>query len=230
MGVTEGYDGAVSQTSMDGALRLDAEAALAHLGARDAKLAALIAKVGPLALVTEDARSTFEALARSIVYQQLHGKAAATIFARLGALFPRGRMRPEALLALEETALRGAGLSRNKMLALRDLAARTLDGTVPEVRRLHTMSDEEILERLAEIRGIGRWTVQMLLIFRLGRPDVLPAHDYGIRHGFKLAYRKRSLPTPKDLERHGEKWRPFRTVASWYLWRAVDLARAAPKA
>lgn len=225
----EGYDGAVSRTPTDGARRLDAEAAIAHLAARDAKLGTLIAKVGPLALVTEDARTTFEALARSIVYQQLHGKAAATIFARLGALFPRGRMRPEALLALDETALRGAGLSRNKMLALRDLAARTLDGTVPHVRRLHAMSDEDIVERLAEVRGIGRWTVQMLLIFRLGRPDVLPAHDYGVRQGFKLAYRKRTLPTPKDLERHGEKWRPFRTVASWYLWRAVDLARTTPK-
>jgi 3-methyladenine DNA glycosylase/8-oxoguanine DNA glycosylase len=216
---------ALSRTPAHTALSFDAEAAIAHLTDRDAKLGALIAKVGPLALVTETARSTFEALARAIVYQQLHGKAAATIFARLGALFPRGRLRPEALLALEEAALRGAGLSRNKMLALRDLAARTLDGTVPHVRRLHTMTDEDIVTQLAEVRGIGRWTVEMLLIFRLGRPDVLPVHDYGVRHGFKLAYRKRALPTPKELARHGEKWRPFRTAASWYLWRAVDLAR-----
>ncbi len=212
---------------VEAALRFDAEAALAHLSARDARLGGLIERVGPLTLVVEDARSTFEALARSIVYQQLHGKAAATIFARLGALFPGGRMRPQALLALDEASLRGAGLSRNKRLALCDLAARTLDGTVPHVRRLHTMSDEDIVERLVEVRGIGRWTVEMLLIFRLGRPDVLPVDDFGVRHGFKLAYRKRSLPTPKDLARHGEKWRPFRTVASWYLWRAVDLARAA---
>ena len=227
MVVAEGYDAAMNRTAIDGALSFDAEAAIAHLTARDPKLGSLIAKVGPLALVTEGARSTFEALARSIVYQQLHGKAAATIFARLGALFPPGRMRPEALLALEETSLRGAGLSRNKMLALRDLAARTLDGTVPHVRRLHAMSDEDIVERLATVRGIGRWTVEMLLIFRLGRPDVLPVDDYGVRQGFRLAYRKRALPTPKALARHGEKWRPFRTVASWYLWRAVDLARKA---
>jgi 3-methyladenine DNA glycosylase/8-oxoguanine DNA glycosylase len=217
---------AVNRTPTQSALPFDADAAIAHLTGRDATLGSLIARVGPLALVTENARSTFEALARSIVYQQLHGKAAASIFARLGALFPRGRMRPDALLALEEAALRGAGLSRNKMLALRDLAARTLDGTVPHVRRLHAMTDEDIVTRLAEVRGIGRWTAEMLLIFRLGRPDVLPVQDYGVRHGFKLAYRKRALPTPRELARHGEKWRPFRTVASWYLWRAVDLAKA----
>jgi 3-methyladenine DNA glycosylase/8-oxoguanine DNA glycosylase len=219
---------AVSRTPVDRALGFDKEAAIAHLSDRDAKLGALIAKVGPLALVTEETRSTFEALAKAIVYQQLHGKAAATIFARVGALHPRGRLRPESLLALEETALRGAGLSRNKMLALRDLATRTLAGTVPDVPRLHAMSDEDIVEQLAAVRGIGRWTVQMLLIFRLGRPDVLPVDDFGVRHGFNLAYRKRALPTPKELARYGERWRPYRTVASWYLWRAVDLAKAAP--
>jgi 3-methyladenine DNA glycosylase/8-oxoguanine DNA glycosylase len=211
------------------ALRFDPKAAIAHLSARDPRLGELIERVGPLALVVEDARTTFEALSRSIVYQQLHGKAAATIHGRLAALFPGGRMRPEALLALEEDALRGAGISRNKMLALRDLAKRAIDGTVPHVRRLHTMSDEDIVERLVEVRGIGRWTVEMLLIFRLGRPDVLPVDDYGVRDGFRLTYRKRSMPTPKALARHGEKWRPFRSVASWYLWRAVDLARAAAK-
>ena len=111
------------------------------------------------------------------------------------------------------------------MLALRDLAARTLDGTVPSIRALHALSDDAIVERLVKVRGIGRWTVEMLLIFRLGRPDVLPVADFGVRHGFKLAYGKREMPSPRELERIGEKWRPFRTAASWYLWRAVDLSR-----
>jgi 3-methyladenine DNA glycosylase/8-oxoguanine DNA glycosylase len=215
----------VDRKSVEGALRFDAKAATTHLCDRDERLGRLIEEIGPLGLVIEDTRSTFEALARSIVYQQLHGKAAATIFARLGALFPRGRMGPKGLLALEEAALRGAGLSRNKMLALRDLAARTLDGTIPHVRRLHGMGDEDIVERLAQVRGIGRWTVEMLLIFRLGRPDVLPVDDFGVRNGFRIAYRKRSMPTPKDLARYGERWRPFRSAASWYLWRAADRDR-----
>jgi 3-methyladenine DNA glycosylase/8-oxoguanine DNA glycosylase len=126
---------------------------------------------------------------------------------------------------MDDQALRGAGLSRAKALALRDLSSRTIDGTVPSVSKLMAISDGEIVERLVKVRGVGPWTVEMLLIFRLGRPDVLPVHDYGVRQGFKLAYRKRELPTPKDLARQGEKWRPFRTAASWYLWRAVDLAR-----
>jgi 3-methyladenine DNA glycosylase/8-oxoguanine DNA glycosylase len=121
--------------------------------------------------------------------------------------------------------LRGAGLSRNKVLALRDLAERTLDGTVPHIGALRSMSDEAIVDRLVRVRGIGRWTVEMLLIFRLGRPDILPTSDYGVLHGFQLAYRKRAMPTPKELARTGERWRPYRTAASWYLWRAVDLAR-----
>jgi 3-methyladenine DNA glycosylase/8-oxoguanine DNA glycosylase len=203
----------------------DASEATAHLGARDPRLARLIAQVGPLSLRLASTRSTFEALAESIVYQQLTGKAAATIHGRLCALFPRGRLRPEVVLATTDDALRGVGLSRGKALAIRDLATRTLEGSVPSVRDLHAMSDDAIVEKLVQVRGIGRWTAEMLLIFRLGRPDVLPVHDYGVRHGFKIAYRKRSLPTPKELGKHGEKWRPFRTAASWYLWRAVDLER-----
>ncbi len=204
----------------------DRQAAVAHLASRDPRLGDVIEKVGPLTLEVDGVEDTFEALSRSIVYQQLTGKAASTIHGRLRALFPRKRVRPELLLALDDDALRGAGLSRAKVLALRDLAARTRDGVVPSVRELHAMGDEEIVERLVSVRGIGRWTVEMLLIFRLGRPDVLPAGDYGVRHGFKLTYGKRALPTPKEVARHGDKWRPFRTVASWYLWRAVDLARA----
>ncbi len=204
----------------------DEAAALRHLSDADPRLAELIERVGPLALSLRATRSTFEALAEAIVYQQLHARAAATIHGRVAALFPRGRLAPEPLLALDDATLRGAGLSRGKTLAMRDLAARTLDGTVPPFSRLRGMSDDAIVERLVQVRGVGRWTVEMILIFRLGRPDVLPIHDFGVRHGFKLAFRKRAMPTPKALEGHGEKWRPFRTVASWYLWRAADLARS----
>jgi methylated-DNA-[protein]-cysteine S-methyltransferase len=203
----------------------DGAGAAAHLAASDARLARVIERVGPPRLRLDAVASTFEALAESIVYQQLTGKAAATIHARLRALFPRKRVRPDALLALHDEALRGAGLSRGKVLALRDLASKTLDGTVPSIRALHGLDDDAIVERLVQVRGIGRWTVEMLLIFRLGRPDVLPVGDFGVRHGFKLAYGKREMPTPKELARHGERWRPYRTLASWYLWRAVDLAK-----
>ncbi len=126
---------------------------------------------------------------------------------------------------MPEKKLRGAGLSQNKMLAVKDLAAKTLDGTVPPLAKLKKMPDEEILERLLQVRGIGPWTVEMLLIFRLGRPDVLPVSDYGVRKGFMLTYRKPDLPTPKELLAHGERWRPYRSIASWYMWRAVDLCR-----
>jgi methylated-DNA-[protein]-cysteine S-methyltransferase len=203
----------------------DAHEAAAHLARRDARLARLIERVGPPRIRLAAVQSTFEALAESIVYQQLTGKAAATIHGRLCALFPRKRVQPQPLLAATDEALRGAGLSRGKVLALRDLARRTLDGTVPPIRALRALDDDAIVERLVQVRGIGRWTVEMLLIFRLGRPDVLPVHDYGVRHGYKLAFGKRQMPTPRDLEKHGERWRPYRTVASWYLWRAVDLAR-----
>jgi 3-methyladenine DNA glycosylase/8-oxoguanine DNA glycosylase len=206
-------------------LGFDPAVAAAHLTSRDAKLARVIERVGPLRLDLAASKSTFEALAESIVYQQLTGKAAATIHGRLCALFARKRPSAELLLAMDDELLRGAGLSRGKTLALRDLAARSLDGSVPSLRQLGAMTDQAIVDSLVKIRGVGPWTAEMLLIFRLGRADVLPVHDYGVRHGFKLAYRMRELPTPKDLARRGEKWRPFRTAASWYLWRAVDLAR-----
>jgi 3-methyladenine DNA glycosylase/8-oxoguanine DNA glycosylase len=192
---------------------------------RDAKLAALIDRIGPLELEIASAKTTFEALVESIVYQQLTGKAAATIHGRLCALFATKRPRPEPLIEMADHDLRAAGVSRSKILALRDLARKTLDGTVPRVSELRRLDDEEIVRRLIQVRGVGRWTAEMLLIFRLGRPDVLPVADYGVRHGFKITYRKKALPTPAELVRHGERWRPFRTAASWYLWRAVDLAR-----
>lgn len=210
--------------------RIDPAAAVAHLSAIDERLARIVAEVGPPRIRRERAQSTFQALAESIVYQQLAGAAAATIYRRLSALFPRGRLTPEHLLSLKDAALRGAGISRPKMLALRDLARKALDGTVPPIEKLHGMSDDVIVERLSQVRGIGRWTVEMLLIFRLGRPDVLPVADYGVRHGFKLAYERRTMPAAKDLARWGERWRPHRTAASWYLWRAVDLSRRRPSA
>jgi O-6-methylguanine DNA methyltransferase len=203
----------------------DHRAAVAHLRKADARLAKIIDRVGPPQIRQMQTASTFEALAESIVYQQLNGKAAATIHGRVAALFPGKRPRPEALLALEEDLLRGAGLSRSKLAALRDLSQKTLDGVVPTVKALHALADEEIVERLVQVRGIGRWTVEMLLIFRLGRQDVLPVGDFGVRHGFKLAYGKKEMPSPKELAKHGERWAPYRSVAAWYMWRAVDLAK-----
>src|SRR5262245_37644964 len=165
----------------------------------------------------------FDALAESIAYQQLNGKAAASIWNRVRALYPkRKRLDPAKVLATPDETLRAAGLSRAKIAAIKDLAAKTLDGTVPSSRALLRMSDEEIVTRLTTVRGIGRWTVEMLLLFDLGRPDVWPVDDYGVRKGFAKTFGKRKLPTPKHLMKHGEKWRPYRSVAAWYFWRAVD--------
>jgi 3-methyladenine DNA glycosylase/8-oxoguanine DNA glycosylase len=171
--------------------------------------------------------SLFVALAESIVYQQLTGKAAATIFARVRALFPRAHHgpTPEQILRVSDERLRGAGLSNAKLLALRDLACRTVSGELPTLAQAQQLGDEAVIERLTHVRGIGRWTVEMLLMFRLGRPDVLPVDDYGVRQGFAIAYRKRKPPSPKALAKYGARWAPYRTVASWYLWRAIDLAR-----
>ncbi|HWM87309.1 MAG TPA: methylated-DNA--[protein]-cysteine S-methyltransferase [Kofleriaceae bacterium] len=211
----------------DGALGFDPVAAVAHVSGADPALARVIDAVGPLRLRIDRTPSIFLALAESIVYQQLTGKAAATIFARVQALFPRARESPTAqqILRVSDEKLRGAGLSRAKMLSLRDLARKTVDGEIPGLAEVHGMDDEEIVRRLIQVRGIGRWTVEMLLIFRLGRPDVLPVDDYGVRKGFGIALRKRELPGRKDLEKRGERWRPYRTVASWYLWRAVERSR-----
>jgi DNA-3-methyladenine glycosylase II len=165
----------------------------------------------------------FDALAESIAYQQLTGKAAATIFGRVRALYPKRKwLDPNQLLATPDEALRAAGLSRAKTAALKDLAAKTIDGTVPSGRALLRMTDDEIITRLTTVRGIGRWTVEMLLLFDLGRPDVWPVDDYGVRKGFAKTFRRRELPTPKQLMKLGEKWRPYRSVAAWYFWRALD--------
>ena len=206
-------------------LPYDAAAAIRHLVAADTVLGRHIARVGPFSLRLRSAKDTFVMLAKAVVYQQLSGKAAATIFARVTALYPNGRLEPKRLLATKDGALRGAGLSRAKVASLRDLAGRTQAGDVPTLGVLAKMDDEAIVDALTVIRGIGRWSVEMLLMLRLGRPDVLPVADYGIRKGFSRVFRSRRsdvLPSPADIARRGERWRPYRSVASWYLWRALD--------
>ena len=211
--------------AVDHGLSFDPVAAIEHLRARDRRLAKFIDRVGPFRLRPAELQSPFEALLESIVYQQLHGRAAAAILSRVIAIFrPRRFPRPQDVLDLPEDELRGAGLSRSKAAAIKDLAAKALDGTVPaSTRALEKLSDAEIVERLTAVRGIGPWTVEMLLIFRLARPDVLPATDYGVRKGYALVRGARELPSPKALLAYGERWRPYRTVASWYLWRVLDL-------
>ncbi len=201
----------------------DPAAALAHLRASDAELGALIDRIGPFAMEMKAADSLFEAMLRSIVYQQLHGKAAATIHGRVLAELDRhGGPTPEALTKATDAALRGAGLSGNKLLAVRDLSLKCREGTVPSLKDARRLADEELVTRLTEVRGIGPWTVHMLLIFYLGRPDVMPTGDFAIRLGFKRLYRKRKDPTPEAIVKHARRWQPYRSVASWYLWRSLD--------
>ena len=186
-------------------------------------MAQLIARSRPYAIAPSLAGRPFDALAESIAYQQLNGKAAATIWGRVRALYPKRKyLDPKLVLATSDEKLRAAGLSRSKVAALKDLAAKTLDGTVPSARALAKMADEEIIERLITVRGIGRWTVEMLLLFDLGRPDVWPVDDYGVRKGFAKTFGRRKLPTPKQLLKLGNKWKPYRSAAAWYFWRALD--------
>jgi 3-methyladenine DNA glycosylase/8-oxoguanine DNA glycosylase len=168
----------------------------------------------------------FAVLLRAIVNQQLNGKAAAVILARVSALFPRGVPTAARLLRTSDEKLRGAGLSRSKVSSLRDLAQKAEDGVIPTLGETKNMADEAIIERLSEVRGIGRWSAEMLLMFRLGRPDVLPVDDYGVRKGFAIAFEKSELPSPKELAAYGARWQPYRTAASWYLWRVVERASA----
>jgi DNA-3-methyladenine glycosylase II len=203
------------------------EAIIAHLGTVDPVMRRLIAAAGPFAIETREQHSSFETLARAIAHQQLNGKAAQSILNRFVATCGQGVFpAPEALIALEDAALRAAGFSFSKIAALRDLAAKTLSGVVPLREHLHTLDDLEIIERLTAVRGIGRWTVEMLLMFQLRRPDVLPVDDFGVRQGFQLAYGLKAMPPPKLLALFGERWAPHRSAAAWYLWRAVDLHRA----
>jgi 3-methyladenine DNA glycosylase/8-oxoguanine DNA glycosylase len=212
-----------------GAMAFDAAEAIDHLHARDRALSKLITKVGPFGLRPKASQPPFQSLTESILHQQVTGAAAAAILRRFREGFGAGRSfpKPEAVVTASDEALRAVGISRTKAAALRDLAAKTLDGTVPTAKALHTMDDDAIVARLTAVRGIGDWTVHMLLMFRLGRPDVLPVGDYGVRKGFALTFRTRpagALPTPGDVAKRGERWRPYRSVASWYLWRALDLA------
>lgn len=211
-------------------LAYDPREAVDTLRRRDRKLARIIERAGPFTLRPARMVSPYASLLRAIVGQQLSGKAAETIFGRVAALHPDPkRLTPEVLRTLRDEALRGAGLSQNKLLAVRDLAAKTLDGTVPTLRKLRTMDDAAIVERLTAVRGIGVWTVEMLLMFKLGRPDVLPVDDLGVRQGFMHTYGRAAMPKPREIAEHAERWRPFRSVASWYMWRAVELQRAAKR-
>jgi DNA-3-methyladenine glycosylase II len=202
--------------------------AMQHLAKVDPVMRRLIKQVGPFTLRLTARRPPFETLARAIAYQQLNGAAAETILRRFTALFPGKKFpAPEELLTKSEEDLRAVGFSRAKVAALHDLAAKTLDGTVPLARVIRRLDDDAIVARLTQVRGVGRWTVEMLLIFQLGRPDVLPADDFSVREGFRLTYGLPALPKPKELLQHGERWRPYRTAAAWYLWQAVDRARTA---
>ncbi len=214
-------------------LPFDPDEAIAHLRSRDAKLAALIDRAGAFTLKLDAWPSPFLTLFEAILYQQLHGKAAATIHRRVREHFG-GDPTPKLLLDTPDEILRAAGVSGNKSKAMKDLAAKTLDGTVPTHDDILEMSDADIVERLTEVRGIGPWTVEMLLIFRLGRPDVLPVTDYGVRKGYALTFMRipksrpleaADLPKPDVVFKRGKRWAPFRSVASWYMWRACDLAK-----
>jgi DNA-3-methyladenine glycosylase II len=193
------------------------------LRASDPRMAELIGRSRRYEIEPAVSIRPFDALAESIVYQQLHGKAAAAIWNRVRALYPkRKRLDPAKVLATPYETLRACGLSRAKIAAIKDLASKTMDGTVPSGRALLKMSDDQIITSLTQVRGIGRWTVEMLLLFDLGRPDVWPVDDYGVRKGFAKTFSRRKLPTPKQLLKFGEKWRPHRSVAAWYFWRALD--------
>ena len=194
-----------------------------HLSSRDPVMRRLIREHGVCALEPETRRTPFQSLVQAVAHQQLHGTAANTILARFKKLFPGRKFpRPEDLAGVTDKEIRACGFSFAKIKAIRDIAEKTLSGVVPSPREIVRLTDDEIILRLTEVRGVGRWTVEMLLIFQLGRFDVLPAHDFGVRTGFRHAYGRRKLPEPKEILAHGEIWRPHRTTASWYLWRAAD--------
>ncbi|HWX39500.1 MAG TPA: DNA-3-methyladenine glycosylase [Candidatus Sulfotelmatobacter sp.] len=216
---------------------VDANQAIRELCRADRRLAKVIRKVGPFPTKKPKPQHPYAVLLKAIVYQQLAGKAAAAIFGRVTALGANSFPTPEEIIALDETKLRKAGLSRQKIAAVKDLAAKTIDGTVPSLKEIRRMSEEQILERLTRVRGIGEWSVQMFLMFQLGRPDILPIQDYGIRKGFQQLYGLDDVPKPKAVLEHGERWRPYRSIASWYLWRAAEAKsvkkkkrKASPKA
>lgn len=198
-----------------------------HLSTVDVVMAGVIEAAGPYGLKADLDGGPFLALARAIAHQQLNGTAANTILTRFintvgtNGVFPT----PKQVLDAPEATLRAAGFSFAKIASLRDLAQKTIDGIVPDRATLIALSDDEIVERLTQVRGIGRWTVEMMLMFQLGRPDILPVDDFGVRNGFRLAYGLRKMPAPKALALFGERWAPYRSAAAWYLWRAVELHR-----
>ncbi len=201
-------------------------AALKQLAANDPVMRRLICEHGPCGLTPETRRPPFQSLVMAVAHQQLNGTAANTILGRFRKLFPGRKFpRPEDLASVTDAQLRACGFSFAKIASIRDIAAKTLAGVVPASRHIAKLPDDEIVERLTEVRGVGRWTVEMLLIFQLGRPDVLPADDFGVRNGFRHAYKKREMPTVKELLAFGERWRPHRTTAAWYLWRTADRAK-----
>jgi DNA-3-methyladenine glycosylase II len=209
-------------------LSFDLAEATKYLAARDERLKRLIDETAAFQLSLESMRSPYEALLQAIAYQSISGKAAATIFARVKALGGNGRApSPEEMLKLRAPVLRKAGLSAAKVLAMKDLARKTIAGVVPTLAQARRMSDDELVARLVSVRGVGVWSVEMFLIFRLGRPDVLPIHDLGVRKGWSITYGKPHMPSPKELLAFGERWRPYRTVASWYMWRACERAVSA---
>jgi DNA-3-methyladenine glycosylase II len=214
-----------TETAVTNALAFDLAEALQHLSERDDVLKGLVANLEGFAIDVAAAESPYEVLMESIVYQSISGKAAATIYGRIKALGENGRPpTPEAMVKVPAQKLRKAGLSRAKVLAMKDLAKKAIAGVVPTHDEAVKMSDEELVERLVSVRGIGAWTVEMFLIFRLGRPDVLPIHDLGVKKGWSVAYGKKHMPKPQELLKFGERWRPYRTVASWYMWRAFERA------
>jgi DNA-3-methyladenine glycosylase II len=205
-------------------------AALKHLADRDPIMGRLIAEIGECFLKPEARRSPFQSLVQAVAHQQLNGTAANTILTRFRKLFPGRRFpRAEDLASVTDEQIRACGFSFAKIRAIRDIAEKTISGVVPHSRHIHKFSDEEIITRLTEVRGVGRWTVEMLLIFQLGRQDVLPVDDFGVRSGFSVAYKKKSMPKPKELLAFGERWKPHRTTAAWYLWRAADAAKETAK-
>jgi DNA-3-methyladenine glycosylase II len=202
---------------------MDHDDAHRHLSASDKRLAALIVRSRRYEISPNLNVRPFDALAESIAYQQLSGKAAATIWKRVRGIFPRRKfLDPKLVLETPDEKFLAAGLSRSKVAAFKDLAAKTIEGTVPTGRAMAKMTDDEIVERLIQVRGIGRWTVEMLLLFDLGRPDVWPVHDYGVRKGFAKIFGKRKLLTPKQMDKHGRRFQPYRSALAWYCWRALD--------
>jgi DNA-3-methyladenine glycosylase II len=205
-------------------------AAYKHLARRDPVMKRLILEHGKCDLTPQTRRPPFQSLVLAVAHQQLHATAANNILGRFKKLFPDRKFpRAEDLASVTDRQLRACGFSFAKIASIRDIAAKTLDGVVPGSRQIVQLSDDEIIARLTEVRGVGRWTVEMLLIFQLGRPDVLPADDFGVRNGFRVAYKKRALPKVKELLAFGERWRPHRTTAAWYLWCVADAAKDAAK-